>query len=122
MSSLVELQCALFVTARRDRNDGAQRHALEGSAAVGTQEQSAARVILVGDDIDLRPRAQGQVAQEMARGERGYEQIFRIVGAGVAAKHRVGASGEIGLAVDLETILATICSIRSSASAEVPVP
>src|SRR3954467_7901147 len=58
----------------------------------------------------------------MARRERGNEQIFGIVGVGVAAEHRIGAADDVGLAVDLKTILPSITLISRCAGAEVAVP
>src|SRR4051812_11026166 len=58
----------------------------------------------------------------MARRERGYEQVFGIVGVGVAAEHWIGAADDVGFAVDLQMILPAITLIVGGAGAEVAVP
>src|SRR5438309_6546844 len=88
---LVELQRARLIAARGDGDDRPQSHALKHSTTVWSEQQCATGVVLVGDDVDLRPRAEGEITEQMTRRERGDEKIFRIVDIGVAAEHRVGA-------------------------------
>jgi len=108
---LVQLQRALFISARGDCYDGAQRDALEAAAAIRAQEESADRMVLISDDVDLGPCAKRQIAEQMAGGECCYEKILRIVNVGVAAEDRVRTTRKVRLAVDLETVLSSVASI-----------
>src|SRR3954468_9247022 len=119
---LVELGCFLFVAARCESHHGSQRDALEDAAAVRGEKQRADGVVLVSDDVDLAARAERQIAEQMARRQRGDEEVLRVVGVGVAAEHRIGAADDVGLAVDLEAVLATVSLIAGGAGAEVAVP
>ena len=119
---LVQLHRALLIAAGRDRHHGPERHALELSAAIGAHDHRSARVILVGDDVDLAARAEREVGEQMAGRKRRYEKIFGVVDVGVAAENRIGAAGQIGFAVELDSILSAVASVRRGAVAEVAVP
>ena len=118
----MQLHRALFITSRRDGYNWPQRYGLEDPAAIGFEKQGATGVVLIGDDVDLCPRAQREITQQMTRGERGNEEVFRIVNVAVAAKHRIGAPNELRLPFDLQPILASVSGVAGRAGAKVAVP
>ena len=64
---LVQLHRALLVAAESDGDDRAQRDALKNPTAIRSQEESATGVVLVGDDVDLRPCAESEIAEQVTR-------------------------------------------------------
>ena len=58
----------------------------------------------------------------MTRRQRSDEEIFRIVDVGVAAEDRVRAAGQIGLAVELDAVLAAVARVGRCAFAQVAIP
>ena len=93
VSRFVQLQRALLVAAWSESDYRSQRYALEDAAAIGTEQENTTRVVFIRDDVDFRARAQRQITQQVARRERGDEEIFGVIDVGVAAKHRIGAAG-----------------------------
>ena len=122
VGGLVQLESFLLVASGRESHRRPERHALEFAAAIGAHHHGAARVILVGDNVDLAARAECEVRQQMTRRQRGDEEIFRIVDVGVATENRVGAPGQIRLAIELDAVLSPVPRVGRSAGAEVAVP
>ena len=83
---------------------------------------SAARLVLVAHDLDAGARAQREVAQQVAAGQRRDQQVLGIVLAGVAAEGRIGRAVERRLALDLDPVGAIIGIVGSGAASPGPGP
>src|SRR2546423_9703216 len=122
MRLFVELHRSLLVASRRDRYNRAQRDGLENAAAIWFKQQRTNGVVLVGNDVDLGPRAEREIAQQMARGQRGDEEILRIVDIAVAPEHWIGAADQLGFPFDLQPIFAPVSGVARGTGTKVPVP
>src|SRR5438552_13573484 len=120
--SVVQLERTFFVATRGDCYSWAERYALEFAAAVRTQEQRTTRFVLISNDVDLAARTKCEIAEQMTRRKRGYEEIFGIVHVCVAAKNRIRTADNVRFAVDLQAVFAAVASVRRGASAKIAIP
>jgi hypothetical protein len=111
----------LVKVAGGDHDARGESHLGEAHPAVLDRHQ-AARLVLIGRDLDPGARAFGQIAQHVAGRERGHEQIFRVVLGAVAAERRVGRARKRRFALDLDPVVAPVALVGSGGTALGPGP